>query len=313
MADGPENNDPSMWGTIKEEASQASDAVRDYLPPGPLKDTYDRNVGRFKAGVGTLEETVEGVTALPDLAEALYKDPEGTLKAIAEGIPEIPGEILAEKQKEYQEAVQNGRVEEFAGKMEGEIALAVLGGGGTIKGGIKILGKLKVICRRVLEKLKKGKLPHVSDTPNIKSPRGALAAQRQEEMLQNGTGYNVSPSEWDKYPQIGRNGTYLTDQKAITDVLGDIPNDGGAMTITPRQAQDLENALGLDPGSLGDEFKIRKVDNIQNRAPRSPLEGNDQFLGPGEHLPGGGPEMVVDPISTTDGNGTSTISKVVVK
>ena len=32
--------------------------------------------------------------------------------------------------------------------------------------------------------------------------------------------------------------------------------------------------------------------------PRSPLEGNRFFKGPGLGLPGDGPEIVVDPIST---------------
>lgn len=50
------------------------------------------------------------------------------------------------------------------------------------------------------------------------------------------------------------------------------------------------------------------VDDLQTRAPRSPMEGNRFFLGAGNHLPGGGPEMVVDSIPTRDGGGVSTLT-----
>lgn len=76
---------------------------------------------------------------------------------------------------------------------------------------------------------------------------------------------------------------------------------------------ELESAFGLEPGTLENGFKIRSVDNIQGRSPRSPMEGNQYFLGPGNHLPGGAPEMVVDSISTVDGNGIKTVTEVVVK
>ena len=37
--------------------------------------------------------------------------------------------------------------------------------------------------------------------------------------------------------------------------------------------------MGLNPGSLGEGFNIRRVDGISNMQPRSPLSGNDYFLG----------------------------------
>ena len=57
-------------------------------------------------------------------------------------------------------------------------------------------------------------------------------------------------------------------------------------------------------------FKIRKIDGVSDRSPRSPLVGNDKFEGPENHLPGGGPEMVVDSVLTKDGGEVTTISEV---
>jgi len=48
-------------------------------------------------------------------------------------------------------------------------------------------------------------------------------------------------------------------------------------------------------------------------SPRSPLEGNQYFLGPGNHLPGGAPEMVIHSIPTVDNDVVSTLLKVSVK
>lgn len=133
--------------------------------------------------------------------------------------------------------------------------------------------------------------------------------QRQWDMLNADQGFNVSPVSWDKYATIGRDGTFITDQRALTNVLGNF-NANGEMVITQSQASALEQAMGLNQGSLSNGFKIRQVDGISDMSPRSPLVGNDYFQGPGMHLPGGGPEMVVDPISTIDGNGVKTVTTV---
>ncbi len=140
-----------------------------------------------------------------------------------------------------------------------------------------------------------------------------FAQQRQAAMLEKDIGYNISPTAWDKYPTIGRNGTFLTDEQAVTDIIGPIKGQESKVTITPDQQATLEKAMGLEPGSLANGFKVREVTGITNMAPRSPLEGNRFFLGPGEHLPGGGPEMVVNSIPTTDGAGVKTILEVTVK
>ncbi|NTF50296.1 type IV secretion protein Rhs [Agrobacterium rhizogenes] len=131
-------------------------------------------------------------------------------------------------------------------------------------------------------------------------------------MLNDDVGYNVSPSSWDSYPTIGRSGTYITDQQAITDILGPL-NTAGETFITIEQQSQLEAAMGLQPGSLAGGFKVRQVTGITEMSPRSPLEGNKLFQGAGQHLPGGGPEMVVDSIPTTDTTSVTTITTVRVK
>lgn len=128
----------------------------------------------------------------------------------------------------------------------------------------------------------------------------------------NDTGYNVSPAAWDNYPTIGRDGTYLTDEAAITDILGPM-NSGGETVISAAQASQLELAMGLQRGSLSDGFKIRRVTGINAMSPRSPTVGNEYFLGAGQHLPGGGPEMVVNAIPTVDSQGVTTITSVVIR
>jgi hypothetical protein len=60
----------------------------------------------------------------------------------------------------------------------------------------------------------------------------------------------------------------------------------------------LESALGLEPSSLANGFRISEVRGISGMNPRSPLTGNPYFQGPGKGLPGGGPEIVVDPLPT---------------
>jgi filamentous hemagglutinin len=138
------------------------------------------------------------------------------------------------------------------------------------------------------------------------------ARLRQANMLNDDVGYNVSPSSWDSYPTIGRSGTYITDQQAITDILGPL-NSAGETVITAAQEAQLEAAMGLESGSLADGFKVRQVTGIADMTPRSPLKGNDYFQGPGQHLPGGGPEMVIDSIPTTDTTNVTTITTVRVK
>jgi RHS repeat-associated protein len=114
------------------------------------------------------------------------------------------------------------------------------------------------------------------------------AQLRQHRMLADYVGYNVSPMGTDKYSHVGRQGTYVTDKQAITDIIGPFPKSR-PIVVQPEKIADLEKALGLTPGSLKDGFKIREVKGISSMSPRSPMEGNNLFLGPGQHVPGGGP------------------------
>lgn len=138
------------------------------------------------------------------------------------------------------------------------------------------------------------------------------ARKRQVAMLENNQGFNVSPIGWDEYPTIGRNGTYISDKEAISSITGPL-NIGGETVITKSQATQLEQAMGLQPGSMADGFKVRQVDGIREMLPHSPLQGNEYFLGAGNHLPGGGPEMVINSIPTIDSINVKTISTVIVK
>lgn len=162
MADTENNGSPSLYERGKEGLSDFSHKVRESVPPGPLRDSYDRNVGRVKGAVGTVEEAVEGVAAIPDLVRAAATDPVGTAKAVGEGIKNLPGDFVAEKQKEFEEAKKSGKLKELEGKWEAEAALAIAGGGGTAKAGIKVLSKLRIVCKRILKKSKKLDAPEAA-------------------------------------------------------------------------------------------------------------------------------------------------------
>jgi len=113
------------------------------------------------------------------------------------------------------------------------------------------------------------------------------ARQRQWAMLDSNLAYNVSPTSWDKYATIGRNGTFVTDQRAISEIIGPL-NLQGETTISAAQAMQLEKAMGLEAGSLANGFKVRQVQGIQNMSPRSPTQGNDLFGGQGSIFPAAG-------------------------
>jgi hypothetical protein len=145
------------------------------------------------------------------------------------------------------------------------------------------------------------------------SQRALEAQKRQKQMLKDNVGYNISPSDWDKYPSIGRQGTFVSDKKAMDKLFPEIAaGKSGVIKISKARAADIEKQMGLDPGSLSSGLKIRKIDDLTSRSPRSPMEGNSHFLGAGEHLPGGHPEMVIDSVLTKDGNGVSTLLSIVV-
>lgn len=131
--------------------------------------------------------------------------------------------------------------------------------------------------------------------------------------LRNGTtAYNVSPISWDVYDTIGKHATSITDRQAITDILGCLHL---RMIISTETSRQLETALGLNEGSLGNGFKIREIHLTLFPAQRIqvPQSGNSHFLGKGKGLPGGGPELILCPkVSTRDNAEVSTIAVVTI-
>jgi YD repeat-containing protein len=126
-------------------------------------------------------------------------------------------------------------------------------------------------------------------------------AARTSDLIASGTGVNITPmSVIDNaaYSTIGRGGrTFITDLKAVTDIIG--PLNGDTVTITTTQAEQLQTALGLTK-PLESENVITLVNDVASRAPASPIEGNAEFLGGGQGLPGGAPELTIDGIPTRD-------------
>lgn len=142
----------------------------------------------------------------------------------------------------------------------------------------------------------------------------ALEGQaRQQTLLESNRGYNVTgaeseinypngtignphPSNPDNLPGIPENDTtFLTDRQGFEDVLGALPENGGTIRVTKDQLRSLEEGLGLEPRSLDSGSVIRQLDNVDQLNPASPLDGNDFFRGPGQHLPSGAPEIIINP------------------
>jgi hypothetical protein len=149
--------------------------------------------------------------------------------------------------------------------------------------------------------------------PDFGIGRFTIAAEtsitgRQAAMLQKNVGYNISPETWfSKYPSLGRSASFVTDYRAVGEILGLLRGNrsfsvgffSGEGQISYFKAWRLERALGLERGSLMDGFRFTRVPGIDGMAPRSPLFGNQYFLGPGQGLPGGGPEMIINSIPTS--------------
>lgn len=158
----------------------------------------------------------------------------------------------------------------------------------------------------------RGDSSEVGAHPRIILPQqpSSPVAARTQALRNSPTAYNVSPISWDVYPYIGRETTFITDRKAITDVLGDFCEQ---MSVSIQEATRLETALGLKEGSLQNGFKIREI-SLTGMPPeriRVPERGNKHFLGKGKGLPGGGPELELQPrISTKDNAEVRTIALV---
>jgi hypothetical protein len=133
--------------------------------------------------------------------------------------------------------------------------------------------------------------------------------QRQSQILKDDVGYNVSPESFYRdYPAIGRNGTFVTDAQAFKTVgpingsqqysVGLFSN-ASKNQVSYYKAWQLERGLGLERRSLWEGFRLKEIKGISGMSPRSPLEGNQYFLGFGKGLPNGAPEMVIDSVATT--------------
>ena len=111
---------------------------------------------------------------------------------------------------------------------------------------------------------------------------------------------------------FSKNSTFITDR---TGALNNLPNfrKGDTVIISSATASSIERGMGLKPGSLQNGFKVREISDITSMNPRSPLEGNEYFLGPGQHLPNGAPEMVINSVPTIDNESVTTILTVLVK
>jgi hypothetical protein len=133
-------------------------------------------------------------------------------------------------------------------------------------------------------------------------------------MLERDVGYNVSAERvFREYPTIGETQTYVTDKEAIANVIGEFEG-GGVMRVPAERASVLEEALGLDRGILADDFRITIQEGLSKLDPQIPTSGNRYWRGPGQGLPGGGPELVVKPpIPTSGGPGTRQILVKVIK
>ncbi|WP_157575338.1 hypothetical protein [Alloprevotella rava] len=147
-------------------------------------------------------------------------------------------------------------------------------------------------------------------TLTVKQQPNSQTAERTLALRNGTTAYNVSPISWDVYQYIGRETTFITDREAITDILGNLCEQ---MSVSIQEATRLETALGLKKGSLQKGFKIREINltGMPSERIRVPERGNKHFLGKGKGLPGGGPELELQPrISTKDNAEVRTIATV---
>ena len=125
------------------------------------------------------------------------------------------------------------------------------------------------------------------------------------------TGVNITPmSTANTYRLIGANGTFVTPISSMESILGPINSVAKEITISRAQATALEYSLGLKPGSLEPSNVLSIVGDVATRAPRSPLSGNLLFQGPGQGLPGGGAELVIDSIPSA---GSLGVRQIIVK
>lgn len=141
--------------------------------------------------------------------------------------------------------------------------------------------------------------------------------QRQQQMLDDNAGYNVSRVHTEKYPEMGNptppkndgnlypegGQTFLTDRQAFEKNIGNLPESGGTVKVTRDQADNLASELGMDIREIGTGSTVRKVENIRDLNPTSPIKVDDElFRGAGQHLPKGSPELNVSPAQLKSNN-----------
>ncbi|MCA1779086.1 MAG: RHS repeat-associated core domain-containing protein [Xanthomonadaceae bacterium] len=117
------------------------------------------------------------------------------------------------------------------------------------------------------------------------------------------TGVNITPrTTANKFRTIGGGGrTFVTEPATVERIIG--PLQGGRISISGTQAQRLEGALGLRPGSLESRNIISVINGVSGRSPASPISGNTLFRGGGAGLPGGGKELTIQGIPSAGGQG----------
>ena len=86
-------------------------------------------------------------------------------------------------------------------------------------------------------------------------------------------------------------------EKTIRDILGYF--DLGYNKVLIIKSRRLEKALGLQKGSLNKGFRIIRIEDISSQNIRLPtIDIGNEYFRPNRGLPGGGPEYVIDSIST---------------
>ncbi len=93
--------------------------------------------------------------------------------------------------------------------------------------------------------------------------------------------------------------TFITDKKHVEDAIGSVDVNKNVHEITSEQAKVLAENLGIPEAATKYGGTLSVIDKVDKRMPALPMGGNKQFLGPGKGLPGGGPEVVINPINNT--------------
>ena len=140
--------------------------------------------------------------------------------------------------------------------------------------------------------------------------------RRQHQMLDDNEGFNVSRADAEaEFPSgtlgnpnssIGNDGfpdapeggrTFITDRQAVETNVGPLPSGGGTVRISGEQARQLEVDLGMRTGDIDTGSVIREFGDLDGISPSSPtsVPNDPNFLGGGQGLPTGAPEVNISP------------------